>query len=242
MNNIVELSNAIKHDLNKCTQCLKCVNICQNKSLSFEKNNIILKPESCFACKKCIEICDPHALFYNINDGIIEGNNTIAILPYDADLKFINKKYNKILTYELGEKVNIIETAFEMAKKTSLKINDEIKSPLIISDFLNIDVYLKNKYPNLEQYLSKVKNVFYISSYLCRLQNKNNNIKIVSYAIPFEAKHFFGDIKIIDEICDVPFKHKFKYIMVLKNERSSSSIILRFSSPQIATCSKWLPY
>ena len=89
MNNIVELSNAIKHDLNKCTQCLKCVNICQNKSLSFDKNNIILKPESCFACKKCIEICDPHALFYNINDGIIEGNNTIAILPYDADLKFI---------------------------------------------------------------------------------------------------------------------------------------------------------
>ena len=37
-------------------------------------------------------------------------------------------------------------------------------------------------------------------------------------------------------------KHKFKYIMVLKNERFNSSIILRFSSPQIATCSKWLPY
>ena len=50
MNNIIELSNAIKYDSYKCTQCLKCVNECQNKSLYFDRKGIVLKFVTLMLC------------------------------------------------------------------------------------------------------------------------------------------------------------------------------------------------
>lgn len=211
MSKVINLSNTIKYDYDKCNQCGKCVYGCDNKALCLYNNEIELKKEYCISCKKCINVCKTNALYYNINDGIIEGTNTIAIIPYSADMRLINKKYKNIVTYELGEKVKVIETAFEMERITSNKVNDEPSKPLIISDVLNIDLIIKHFYPHLEQYLSKVKNVYYISSYLARLQKKNNNLRVVEYAVPFEVKNFFDDIKITDEICDIPYKVNHKY-------------------------------
>lgn len=211
MSKIIKLSNTIKYDYDKCNQCGKCVYSCDNKALCLYDNKIELKKEYCISCKRCIDVCKFNALYYNINDGIIEGTNTIAIIPYDADKRLINKKYGNIITYELGEKVKVIETAFEMEKLTSSKINNEPTKPLIISDILNIDLIIKHFYPQLDHYLSKVKNVYYLSSYLTRLQEKNNNLKVVEYAVPFEVKSFFEEIKITDEICDIPYKINHKY-------------------------------
>mgnify|MGYP003292218592 CR=1 FL=1 len=192
MNEITELNNTIKYDYGKCTQCVKCVRNCPTRALCLFENKIELKNKYCIACKKCIQICDKNALYYNIKDGIIEGNNVTAILPYDADIRFLNKKYGNIITYETGEKVKVIETAFEMENLTSKKINGDLSKPLIISDMLNIELILKHQYPQLQQYLSSIKDVYYISSYLTRLQNKN--IKTVLYSIPFEAKNYFNDL------------------------------------------------
>lgn len=209
MNYISELSNTIKYDFKKCTQCVKCIHVCHTKALSLCDSKIELKYEFCVGCKKCISICDTNALYFNINDGIFEGNNVIALVPYNVDERFLSKKYGSVITYELGEKVSIIETAFEMEKLSSKKINNEFTNPLIISDVPNIDLILKYKYPKLLQYLTKIKNVFYISSYLARINNKDS--KIVAYAVPFEIKNYFMNIKLIDEICDIPFKMSYKY-------------------------------
>lgn len=211
MNTIIELNNTIKYDFKKCTQCLKCVNICPSEALHLINNQIELNEEKCLACKNCINLCETKALYYNINSGYYEGNNVVAIIPFDADIRFINKKYSDVISYELGEKVKVIETSFEMENLTSRKILDGFNNPLIVSDILNIDLILKNKYPHIEKYLSKVKNNYYISSYLCRMLNNNKNIKIVSYAVPFEIKNYFHTINIIDEICDIPFKSNNKY-------------------------------
>ena len=211
METIVKFSNIIKYDFNKCTQCRKCAYKCPTRALSMINCKIMLSEEKCISCKECIRICDTNALYYNVNDGLLEGKNITAIIPYNANQEYLNKKYGDVITYELGEKVKVIETAFEMENKTSKVILDEINEPLIISDVLNFDLILKVKFPKLLKYYSKIKNVYYISSYLNRLIANDRNMKVVAYGIPFECKSYFNNKKIIDEICDIPFKYNSKY-------------------------------
>lgn len=211
MDNIINFSNIIKYDFNRCTQCRKCVYKCPTRALSLINGRITFKESKCISCKECIKICDYKSLYYNVNDGILEGVNTTAIIPINSNQEFLRKKHGNVITYELGEKVKVIETAFEMENKTSKLILDEIKTPMIISDILNFDLLLKVKFPNLVKYYSKIKSQFYLSSYLYRLINSNKNVKIVAYGIPFESKSYFNNKKIIDEICDIPFKYSSKY-------------------------------
>ena len=210
MDNIIKFSNIIKYDFNKCTQCRKCVYKCPTKTLSLIDGRIVFKETKCISCKECIKICDTKSLYYNVNDGILEGINTTAIIPCNSNHEFLIRKYGNVITYELGEKVKVIETAFEMENKTSKLILDEIKTPMIVSDILNFHLLLKTKFPNLVKYYSKIKNQFYISSYLHRLVTNDSNIKIVAYGIPFESKNYFNNKKIINEICDIPFKYSSK--------------------------------
>lgn len=211
MKNIIEFSNIIKYEQNKCIQCEKCVYACENKALVLNNNEINFNKEKCIACKKCINICGVHALYYNVNDGLYEGSNAVGIIPYDVDSRLLTKKYDKIITYELGEKVKVIETAFEMEKMTSKKVNNELSGPLIVSDIDNFELVINSKKPNLNKYCSKIKNIYYISSYLERVLNKNKNIKISAYGISFGNKKYFENNKIIDEICDIPYKPSHKY-------------------------------
>lgn len=211
MNNITKFSNLIKYDFNKCTQCRKCVYSCKTRALSLYNGVIEYNDKKCISCKKCIDVCDTHSLYYNVNDGIMEGDNTIAIIPYNADQKFLNKKYGNIITYEMGEKVKIIETAFEMESLTSRKIDENNITPLIISDVSNFDLILKVKFPKLMKYYSQIKNPYYIASYLEKMKNNNKNLKIVAYGIPFENKKYFENIQMIDELCDIPYKNSLKY-------------------------------
>lgn len=211
MNKIINFSNIIKCNMNKCNFCRKCMYICPTRALSMINGEIQFNEKKCISCKDCIKVCDTNALYYNVNDGILEGINTTAIIPYNSNKQFLTKKYDNVITYELGEKVKIIETAFEMENRTSKMILKEIKMPLIISDILNFDLILKNQFKNLERYYSKIKNQFYISSYLHRLTNLNKNVKIVEYGVPFENKSYFYNNKVVDEICDIPFKYDSKY-------------------------------
>lgn len=211
MNNQIKLYNLLKFDSDKCTRCKKCIYVCDKGGILLFNDMIELNKKYCFACRKCLGECKYNAIYYNIEEGILEGNNVAAIIPYNADKAFINKKYADIITYELGEKVKVVETAFEMDRQTSKKINEDINTPLVISDYSNINLFINIKYPKFVKYLSRVKNVYYISSYLYRLLNKNKNIKIAAYAVPFESKLYFEDIKIIDELCDIPFKTSHKY-------------------------------
>ncbi len=211
MNEPIKFSNIIKFDLNKCTLCENCVKVCEFGALSIENETLNFDKSRCYACKKCLNVCKDKAIVYNVNDGIFEGNNVVAIVPFDAKSSYLSKKYLEVVSYELGEKIKVIETAFEMDKESSKKINKEPHYPLIISDYQNIDLLLNLKYKEFLKYLSRVKNVYYISSYLYRLLNKNKKVKIAAYGIPFESKMEFNEIKIIDEICDIPFKTNHKY-------------------------------
>lgn len=211
MNEPITFSNIIKYDLNKCTLCKNCINVCEFGALSIDNETLKFDNTKCYACKKCLSVCKDKALFYNINDGVFEGSNVVGIVPFNADVSFLSKKYAEVITYELGEKIKVIETAFEMDEESSKKINNKPHNPLIISDYSNIDLLLNLKYKEFIKYLSKVKSVYYISSYLYRLMNKNKKLKISAYGVPFESKIDFSEIKIIDELCDIPYKANHKY-------------------------------
>lgn len=211
MNEPIKFSNIIKFDSNKCTLCENCVKVCEFGALSIVNETINFDNTKCYACKKCLNVCKDKAIFFNINDGIFEGNNVIALVPFDAKNAYLSKEYIEVVSYELGEKTKVIETAFEMDKESSNKINKEPHYPLIISDYPNIELLLNLKYKEYLKYLSRVKSVYYISSYLYRLLNKKNKVKIAAYGVPFESKMEFNEIKIIDEICDIPFKTNHKY-------------------------------
>lgn len=204
--NIYNFSNIIKYDYNKCTKCNQCIDICKTKALSLHNGKIVFKKEYCIACEKCIKTCSPHALYYFINDSKVYGANATAIIPVNADKKYLLNNYDLIYDTKIGEKIKVIETAFEMEKKTSQLINDEIKETLIISDIDNIDLILKNQKTNIYNYLSKIKNHYYLTSYICRLNSKNKNLKIAFFGIPFQQKMFFENMKMVDELCDIPFK------------------------------------
>jgi len=57
----------VKHDVEKCTLCMKCVGVCHEKqvlSIIGEQSGFI-KGE-CSNCGRCIEVCDDNALKYSI--------------------------------------------------------------------------------------------------------------------------------------------------------------------------------
>lgn len=211
MKDIVKFSNIMKYDSNRCTRCRKCLYACKNRALSLFNNEIELNNKKCVACKECIKVCENNALYYNVNDGLFEGDNVVAIVPSNVNKNLLTKKYGKIVTYELGEKVKVVETAFEMENLSSKKINDGIINPLIISDIKNFELILNLKFSALVKYYSKVKNFYYIASYLEKIQNKSKDIKISAYGVPFENKMYFENSNVIDEICDIPFKNNQKY-------------------------------
>lgn len=206
MNNIEQFSNIIKNDYTKCNYCLKCIHICDTYALSLKENRIKFDSDKCYACKKCIQVCPTHALYYNVNDGEIENINHLSIIPYNANPKFIENKCKNIVTNLIGEKVKVVETAFEMEKNTSNILEEKTTKTLIISDIENLNLYLKLKDEKLEKYLSNIHNSYVLSGYIYRLKNMNKDLKVSLYGVPFEAKPNLLFKKSIDEICDIPYK------------------------------------
>ena len=210
MSEVKKLNNIIKFDSSKCTGCHNCIKVCKTRALSFLDGVIEFYKDNCILCRECINECPTHSLYYSINDDADKSGN-VAVVPYNVDINFIKNKYKTIKTLELGEKVKVIETAFEMEQLTSKKINKEPITFHIISDYFNLGRVLKNKYPNLYNHLSKVKDEYYLTSYLTRLESNDKSIHISAYGVPFECKLNFDSIKIIDEIYDLPYNSKFKY-------------------------------
>lgn len=207
---IIELNNSIKYDFDKCNQCMICIKTCPTRALTMFDGVIEFNNKKCYSCKKCINSCPTDALYYNVNVDSYNGDGNIAVIPFNADKRFLNKSYNKIITYELAEKVKCVETAFEMEKLSSKKINGEISKPLIVTDVNNLDKYLTIKKLNIINYLSRVKDVYTITANL--IKNNNQNVSDVSfYGVKFNAKSKLENNKIINKICDIPFKNAHKY-------------------------------
>lgn len=58
----------ITYDLDKCTKCAKCINICpepQVLNLVTKYSGKVLNPE-CIKCARCIEVCDDNAIDFNL--------------------------------------------------------------------------------------------------------------------------------------------------------------------------------
>jgi len=58
----------VKHDQQKCTLCMKCVNICPERqvlSMVGKKSEFVTNTE-CTNCGRCVEVCDDDALNFNI--------------------------------------------------------------------------------------------------------------------------------------------------------------------------------
>ena len=207
---IIELNNSIKYNFDKCNQCMLCIKTCPTRALTMFDGVIEFNNKKCYSCKKCINSCPTYALYYNVNVGFYDGNGSIAVLPFNADKRFLNKSYNKIITYELAEKIKCVETAFEMEKLSSKKINGEISKPLIVTDVNNLEKYLTIKKLNIINYLSRVKDVYTITANL--IKNNNQNVSSISlYGVKFNAKSKLENNKNINEICDIPFKNEHKY-------------------------------
>lgn len=209
MDNLYNFSNIMKYDFNKCSKCLSCYNECKYKALEFDGEKIIFNKLNCVACKKCIKMCSTHALYYHINDCNNVDNDTVAVIPYDADPNFLPFRYNNVINNLIGEKIKVIETAFEMERSSSNKILGEITNPIIITDVENLQLVLKDT--PLEQYLSLVKPSYYLSSYIYRMKKMNKKLKIDFYGIPFESKLDFFETKMIDNIYDIPYKMNHYY-------------------------------
>lgn len=211
MEKIKEFGNLIKYDFTKCNRCLDCIKECDTNALFFDNNVISFNKEKCYACKKCLNICTSHALYYYINDVCISKEDSIAVVPYDANPIFIKDKYDKVETNLIGEKVKIIETAFEMEKISSDKIEGNVIKTLIISDIENLNLILKTKEEKAYQYLSKIESSYFLANYIYRLINMNKNLKTVNYGIPFEQKLNLVNTKLIDVINDIPYKSSSYY-------------------------------
>lgn len=210
MNESINLSNIMKFDVSKCSFCNNCIKTCKTRALAFIDGKIQFYKENCILCKKCITNCNTHALYYNIKENN-DSKGEVAVVPFNADTTLIKNRYKSIQSLELGEKIKVIETAFEMERITSKKINNIPTTFFIVSDCLNLYNVLQNKYSNLVEHLSKVKDEFYLTSYVTRLKSRNNNLNISSYGMPFECKPTYENIKIIDNIYDIPYSTKFKY-------------------------------
>lgn len=52
----------LAYDKNKCTQCLKCVEVCTTRVFTFVNNELRLDRDKCNLCGKCIEVCSSPAL------------------------------------------------------------------------------------------------------------------------------------------------------------------------------------
>jgi len=58
----------VRHDQQKCTLCMKCVNICPEKQvlpMIGKKSGFVVSGE-CTNCGRCIEVCDDDALNFNL--------------------------------------------------------------------------------------------------------------------------------------------------------------------------------
>jgi ferredoxin-type protein NapH len=58
----------VKHDQQKCTLCMKCVNICPERqvlSMVGKKSDFVTNGE-CTNCGRCVEVCDDDALNFNL--------------------------------------------------------------------------------------------------------------------------------------------------------------------------------
>lgn len=203
MCNSDNFSNIIKYDATKCDKCLICVNACKNQALEFNQEKLVFKNEQCIACKKCIISCPTHALYYYIDVANLVDHNTTAVIPYNANPNYLPFKYKDVITNLIGEKIKVIETAFEMEKASSNKILGEACNPIIISDIENLHLILKNT--PLINYLSLIKPSYYLTSYIYRMKKMNKNIVLDFYGIPFESKLTYYNSKMIDHICDIPY-------------------------------------
>lgn len=60
----------IKHNVDNCTKCYRCVNICPEKQVLWmiAKKSASVTSGECIRCARCIEVCDDNALNFNIFD------------------------------------------------------------------------------------------------------------------------------------------------------------------------------
>lgn len=58
----------IKHDVQKCTKCYECINICPEKQVLWMigKESASVKSGECIRCARCIEVCEDNALNFNV--------------------------------------------------------------------------------------------------------------------------------------------------------------------------------
>ena len=58
----------VRHDQQKCTLCMKCVNICPERQVlsMIGKKSDFVKGKECTNCGRCVEVCDDDALGFYI--------------------------------------------------------------------------------------------------------------------------------------------------------------------------------
>ncbi len=53
---------AVQADLEKCTGCGACVDVCPSEALSVEDDKIVVNDEACIDCGICVDECPVEAL------------------------------------------------------------------------------------------------------------------------------------------------------------------------------------
>lgn len=58
----------VKHDVSKCTQCMKCIGICPEPQVLdiVGKRSAFVNQMACMRCGRCIELCDDNALKFSL--------------------------------------------------------------------------------------------------------------------------------------------------------------------------------
>lgn len=101
-------------DLNKCTKCGKCAEICEYNALAFVKGKVIVFPELCHSCGSCKLVCPAQA--------IEESNKDIGIIEegFGEGFKFLHGKL------KIGQAMSppLIKSVKKSAEEFNIKVLD----------------------------------------------------------------------------------------------------------------------
>ncbi len=88
------------YDREKCTQCRRCQQVCQNDVHIFKNNEHQIQREKCVKCWKCAGVCDNEALFKSSR----ELSKTELLAEIEKDRHFYNRSQGGV-TFSGGEPV-----------------------------------------------------------------------------------------------------------------------------------------
>lgn len=107
----LESQPSLSYQLNKCIQCLACVEVCPTEALTSDQGNLVVQHELCNACGACLEVCPTGALKlygYEISAGDLMDR-------VKKDRKYFDKSGGG-LTLSGGEVMMQLEFALEILK------------------------------------------------------------------------------------------------------------------------------